>query len=235
MAKAKIVGEYHSSSKNVEEFKRMVESKSYDAVFIEDREDKIFDKNIKPGFGYSFFLLGFAEMVALFRLYASKKSIRALAEQLGIPVFTTIDAPLPVLFNMTNVWIRRFLFPILVFLFALLTLYGPFFFRLAGLILLMVSPLLHFAVFVANKKRDDFMANSILEKIRTNNYSNVLVGCGNSHIDGIARNLRQAGVEVDSLKREKSRFESAMSFALKLIFLIAIILILTNLILIITK
>jgi len=227
MAKTKIVGEYHNSSKDVEEFKNMVESKNYDAVFFEDREDRIFDKNIKLGFSYSFFLLGHTEFVALSRSYASKESILASAEKLGIQVFTTIDAPLPVLFNMTNVWIRRFLFPVLVFVFALLTLYGPFFSRLIGLIFLMISPFLFFAVFVVNNKRNDFMANYIAEKIKTNNFSNVLVGCGNTHVDGIARNLRQAGIEVDSLKREKSRFESAMSFALKLIlFLIAIILIL---------
>lgn len=207
MTKAKIVGETHSSLKDAAELKGMAESENYDAIFLEGREDKIFDKSRKRSFSYSFFLLGFAEVSALFRFYASKESIKSTADKLGIPIFTTIDAPLPIIFNMTNIWIRRFLFPLIVFFTLVLILWGDLYSRLTGVIILMASPLLHFSVFAMNKKRNDFMANYIVEKINTNNYTNILVGCGNSHVDGIARNLRQAGVEVETIKRRRSRLE----------------------------
>jgi Ca2+/Na+ antiporter len=143
------------------------------------------------------------EVVALSRFYASKKGVLASAEKLGVPVFTTIDAPLPVLFNMTNIWIRRLLFPLLVFFFALVTLYGPLLYRLVGMIFLMLSPFLYFAVFAHNKKRDDFMANYIVEKVKKNRYNNILVSCGDAHVDGIARDLEAYGIEVDAKRTSK--------------------------------
>ena len=222
MVKAKIVGEFHTS-KN-EELKRVVESENYDAIFIEGREDKIFDKSIKPGFGYSFFLLGFAEVVALSRFYADKKNFLASAEKLGIPVFSNIDAPLPIIFNMTNIWIRRFLFPFLVLLSALLTLYGPFFSRLLiGMILLMASPLIFFYVFVVNNKRNDFMANSIIEKVKNNEYNNILVSCGDTHVDEIARNLKKHGIEVDAKRASKRSFLKIVLAPIILVIILIII------------
>lgn len=198
--KAMVVGEIHTSSKNVRKLKRMVESKKYDAVFIEGREDKIFDESVKTGFGYSFFLMGFAEFMPLLKLYARKKSVAEAAEKLGIPVFTKIDASLPVIFTMSNVWIRRALFPLLVALSVFPILWDSL--RLGGLIFLIASPIIYFGLLVrsVNEKRDGFMANYIIGKVEANDYGNILVSCGDSHVDGIARHLKQAGMVVDIVK-----------------------------------
>lgn len=202
MTKAKIVGEPHYSLKRTEELRRLVESKNYDAIFLEGREDRTSNmidtgKRLGCPFGYPFFVMGLGEWMVLLRIYSSKKSVLSSAKRLGIPVFTTIDAPIPMIFNMSNTWLRRILPPLFVFLSLFLIFHC---WLVCGLVMLIMSPLLYLSILIqsVNEKRNEFMTDYIIEKIKTNNYSNILVSCGALHIDGIARRLKERGIQVET-------------------------------------
>ncbi len=103
---------------------------------------------------------------------------------------------------MGNYLIKYFLFPILFLISSFLIIFFSNDFRLVGYVVLCTSPLLSFVFVIqsANMKRDVYIANSIIEKVKANNYSNILINCGNAHVSGIAKNLKQAGIEIDSIK-----------------------------------
>jgi hypothetical protein len=198
MAKATIMGEYHTSLKDAEELKIMVESGNYDAIFLENREEKIFDENIKSWFTYFFYLFGYVEFRFISQIQTSRKPMKVSAEKLGIPVIN-VDAPIPIIFTVPNIWIKRILPPLFILLFGFATLFlSSWSNRLEGLAVFSISPLFYFAILVAlaNSKRNDIMANSITNEIKDNNYKNVIVSCGKAHVKGITKNLKLADIDV---------------------------------------
>lgn len=210
MAKATIAGERHNSSEDAEKIQVMVESKKFDALFVEGREWIILDKSVKSSrFSYPFFVIGFAEWLTYSSItYASKKNVRATAEKLGIPINTTIDAPLPVIFNWKGVWKRRIFLPFLLF-FGYVTLFAAcLLFRFFGMVLFIVLPIFYFLWFTRNSKRNEFMANSIVNDINSKNFKNVLVSCGEEHVDGLAKYIRQASIDVEILYLRHSTSEN---------------------------
>lgn len=198
MIKVKIVGETHSSSKDVKRLEAMIKSENYDAFFIEGRENNLFEKNTKPSLSYIFFLLGWAEWLLVQKLHASKERVYEFVKERNIPIYHSIDASFPEIFKMGNIFLRRFLFPILFFISSWAIFFdSP---RILGYLLILFSPLLSFCVIVltANEKRDSYIANSIISTINSNKLSNVLVSCGSLHVSGIANNLKRAGIEVEA-------------------------------------
>lgn len=213
MKEAEIKGEVHLSRKDYRELLEF-NLDSFDAIFLEDNNGKVFQRKIT--LPYLLFLIGNIFYGATFgRIYVSKEKLKNRAKELDVPVYDMDTNPTE-MYELVS-WKRRIflsglglLCGLLLLVIVVLIIQGlgvyigiPIFSTyIAAFVLLGSGTLfLGFGVFLliagdTVRKRDDFMANSILEEVE-DDYNRILVNCGDDHLDGVSDHLEEEEWDVN--------------------------------------
>jgi len=206
--KALVHGDFHASTKDAKSLLNR-DTRSTDAVFIEGRSDTIKVENYSAG--YILWLIGY---LSLELIYATSAWIRRVlpggdfdvreeARSRGIAVEDEIDAELHEVWSLAEPTRRRYLYyhSLLVAAYVLTyPLYGSIgvtLVLLAWLIPLGYSAgVLIFGV-AHDGLRDDIMSESVVDIAEREDYEEVLVFCGQSHVEGITEQLLEEGWDVE--------------------------------------
>lgn len=205
MTDAKIMGEIHHSSEHVNDLAQTMNEGDYDAIFFENRRSNLFDEETKLSYKYILFLFGYIEWFIMNKLiYADKSPAIESARKNGVEVFRETDASIPTVFRMGNDFKKNFLFyllPICLGLFFLL----PFSPTKTGVVILsalFIYPFIYFAIVVQSAKpREDHMSNFVIDKTEEKDFNNILISCGDDHVNSIASKLENSGINANPVRR----------------------------------
>lgn len=212
--KAIIQGDWHGSQRDARAlFDRRTENT--DALFVEGRSDVI--RLEYYTIGYILFLLGYLSLEVILRTSSwlhgiapggEEWAIEDAGRNAGLDVNSEIDAELDEVWELAEGRSRTvcYVITLLLFAFAVLSsmtsssatgLPGG----LASVIIAVSSPFVFSALIILllarNDVRDEIMAESIIDSCKNEEYSHVLVLCGDKHVSGISERLREEGWAVD--------------------------------------
>lgn len=213
MKEAVIEAETHTSSSDKDDLCD-VDLSGFDAVFREAHDKNYFDRELTVG--YALFAIGHLMYGATYgRSYESGEEFEERVCDAGLP-WIEADAGVSETFEMVAWWKRmvlllispflalfmlgfvviplslgvNFLLPGIGDLVAGVTVVGLFGFAWALQYFLLVDGMVMSA-------RDEYMAETVARLSEENDYSCVLVSCGEAHRRGIAAYLREEGWEVE--------------------------------------
>ncbi|MDR9430975.1 MAG: hypothetical protein RI568_09825 [Natronomonas sp.] len=208
--KAVFQGEFHISSADRESLDSHLEA-DVDALFVEQREDRISPENWS--LGYLSFLIGALTLYWLQAFLYDGPDIKETAE---VPVHDEIDTDLPVLYSrFLESWIRGSgVFSISVFAAGLFVPVFPFPFIAAPtiatltftalvkpLMVIGASLLFSFFLIIFEERRlgtrDRDMAEEIDRISNENRYEPVVVSCGDAHLDSLPGLLEEKGWKTE--------------------------------------
>lgn len=212
--KAIIQGEFHASNKDAKELLDRDTTES-DAIFIEGRGDEI---HLESSASYYLWLIGYLSLELIYTtsrwirktLFNDRWEVKQKAESRGLAVEDEIDAELNDVWALADGTTRHRLYylALLLMLFALI---WPFFGEplfgipsgVTSVVLTWLIPIGYSAGVIifclaADGVRDEIMANSITEISRDEDYQEVLVLCGQEHVEGISKQLEKEGWDVRS-------------------------------------
>ena len=211
--KAIIQGDFHASNKDAKKLLSR-DTTATDAIFIEGRGDNI---HLQRSAAYLLWLIGYLSLEIIYTtsnwiretLFNDHWEIRGAAISRGLAVEDEIDAELNEVWNLIHETARR-QFYYLALLLMLFTLIWPFFgdpvlgipAGFIAVILAWLIPIGYSAGVIfrlsSDGVRDEIMSNSISEISENEDYQEVLVLCGQEHVDGISNRLEEEGWEVHS-------------------------------------
>jgi hypothetical protein len=208
--KAVFQGEFHISSTDRESLESQLHV-DVDALFVEQREDRVSPK--KWSVGYLAFLIGALTLYWLQAFFYDGPDINRKTE---VPVHDKIDTDLPVLYSrIPESWILcSGIFSGLVFTVGLVVPVFPLPFvdappiasltytALVKLFLVIGTPLLFSfsLVFFEERRlgtRDQDMAEEIHKISEENGYGTVVVSCGDAHLHRLPELLEEKGWETE--------------------------------------
>ena len=211
--KAIVQGEFHVSNKDAKELLDR-DTTASDAIFIEGRGD---DVHLERSASYFLWLIGYLSLEIIYAtsrwirltLFRDRWDVREEAASRGLEVEDEIDAELNDVWTLAEGTARSRLY-YLVLLLMLFTLVWPFFGEstfgipvgVTSVILAWLIPLGYSAGVVivclgVDGVRDEIMANSITEISEKEDYREVLILCGQEHVEGISSLLEEQGWNVD--------------------------------------
>lgn len=207
--KAVFQGEFHISSTDRESLESQLDA-DVDALFVEQREDRVSPENWS--IGYLSFLVG---ALTLYWLQAFLYDGPDIKEKTEAPVHDKIDTDLPVLYpQFPKSWILGSgIFSSLVFAAGLFVPVYPFpfidapaiaslaFTALVKPLMVIGAPLLFsfFLIFFEERRlgtRDQDMAEEINKISEENGYETVVVSCGDAHLHRLPDLLEEKGWEI---------------------------------------
>jgi len=215
--RAKVQGEFHTSKADRELLLDQVNT-DVDALFIEQREDTITPD--RWTLGYIAFVTG---AFLIYWLQAVLYDGPKIKEQVEVPVHDNIDTPLPSLYSRIpqkwrllagvssagifayGLFLVNWQFPFITLpnsATTVLTL-GIKPFVVLGAVLVYSFTM----IFVEERKighRDQNMAQAITEISEEEGYENVVVSCGEAHLDRLPELLKENGWEVSINQSEHS-------------------------------
>lgn len=215
--RAIIHGETHNARSDKKEILGL-ELDEFDSVFVEHREEN-FQLSYSPLF--LFFSLGYfmhtrllLPLVDLLSWFYETLKVWKTAEDLDSNNFNkkvkqanleweeNIDAGIKDFYELMG--FERYIALIFTLLIGTWTLIDRRFFTP---ILVLSTPLIYLAIsaVLLNKRgeRDEYMANEIVDRSKENNYTSILVICGDRHVKGISNILTDKGWDVKT-KRSKN-------------------------------
>lgn len=211
--KAIVQRDFHASNKDAKELLDR-DTTTSDAIFIEGRGNDI---RLERSTSYLLWLIGYLSLEIIYSasnwirqiLFRDSWDIRKAASSRGLTIEDEIDAELNEVWTLAEGPTRRRLY-YLVLLLMLFTLVWPFFGEstfgipagFISVILAWLLPLGYSAGVVmfclaVDGVRDDIMTNSIKEISKNEDYREVLVLCGQEHVEGISNQLEEEGWDVD--------------------------------------
>lgn len=211
--KAIVQGEIHTAQRDQQNLYDQ-RTEETDALFIEGRSDSIELEHKSAG--YLIFLLGYVSLELFYLLTrslgktlptTSEWSIRKAAKGEGWPIHTDIDAELHEMWEMTDREIRWVLYVVAAIMGAIALVQAIFDMSvlifpdsLFPAVVIVLIPFVYsgFAVVLlgGDEQRDEIMSESIKRETEGQDYSEVLILCGDSHVEGITERLEESGWEV---------------------------------------
>jgi len=208
--KARIQGEAHG----YDDFQSALDDplSSYDALFVEGREDDRLLGNLSTG--YRLFLIGYIPLMRI----TSGEDLEAIAREAGVDYCDDIDADTHTIYHeMTPPLIRWLSFSVVVLLVILLFVWvitellsSPHFTRIFGIFLVSLLAIVGipmiFTSFLAaiapgclfGGLRDSYMAEQVNSVAKEKGHERVVVQCGQSHVTGIEEALEAKGWDVET-------------------------------------
>lgn len=207
-------GDWHTSTRDPDRLLSRL-SEDTDAVLIEGRSPQIDLYNFR--FWYLFYLIGYLQLMAF---YSSIEWIKTLvpgtsppnpeeqAEGLGLCTHSDIDANTRQIWDITTQRSQciGFVFVILLIIYgvgaAVLGLgSGSILQNAIGVTTIISAPFIFTGVQVyslkSNSKRDEIMAESVIDICSTQDYSEVGLLVGDFHVSGVAQRLEDEGFKVE--------------------------------------
>lgn len=207
--KAVFQGEFHISSTDRELLDSHLDADA-DALFVEDREDRVSPDGWS--IGYLFFLIGLLTLYWLQEFLYDGPDIKEKAE---VPVHEEIDTDLPVLYSrLPRSWVLGsgtfsglfFAVGLFVPVFQLPFIDAPAiaslsFTALVKPLVVIAAPLLFsfFLIYLEERRlgtRDRDMAKEIHRISKENRYETVVVSCGDAHLHRLPHLLEEKGWET---------------------------------------
>lgn len=206
-----IQGEAHTSKNDRDALLDRI-SEDTDCVFIEGRADNISLDKITPG--YAFFLAGMILYLGFIR-YVRHLRMTPLEEELegrGVAYCNEIDKEIPEIYRDMPEWPKYVFIGIYLIILAFLFQGDiPLFIRfgvfgistLIGFILILFSPMAYFATVIQLEAilvggRDETMATAITEAADKEGMNEILISCGQEHVDPIEMKLEDKRIRVKS-------------------------------------
>jgi len=215
MAREAIIqGEFHASTKDSKKLLGSATATT-EVVFVEGRGDTI--QLNESSVGYVLFLIGYLSLEIFYQtsnwvrkfLPGERWDVRREATSRGMDVHDEIDAELHQTWQLANGPIRKFLYLTTLLLVIYLlsnsvlgTLVPGELTNFTAVLFAWFLPVGFSASVVllalARKgKRDDLMAESIIETAEREDYEDMIILCGQFHVEGICERLQQEGWDVE--------------------------------------